>query len=658
MEEIGQKNGAFQTAGSSRWTLIILAVLLTAITVVGLIWLFAFSAGSPIGFGWFIFSFAAGLSMIVLPCTLPLAFVIVPLSLGKSARKGLSIALAFSLGVSLMLSVYGILAALVGEAAIGTLGAPLEVIKNWLYMIAGAFALVFALGELNLIRFRMPSYTGSAPAFIQKQSDYLKAFLLGLFLGNIGVGCPHPATPVILARIAVAGDVFYGWMLFFVHAVGRVIPLLILVLLALIGINALSWLTARKEKIEKASGWAMVFTAAFILVLGLFTHDWWVYSGQHSFFEFLMQEERFVSVIAERIGVKPPHTHTLPSGTGMFGLPFWLGNWVLVLLWIVPLFWYWKKQKSAAVIVDEAARNFRNSYLRLMFWFFLVLSLLLGMTFIYALPEWFINHKSKEVAAAEIPDIQARLNYPALVAGKEAKLVLELKDAEGKPLTDLKINHDRLVHFVIISEDLSYFKHTHAEDFGTIDEETLNKGEFVIFHNFPKAMRYLVAADFRHGKHDMVRQFIIEVAGPKTEINMTKNLERKKSFNDYEVSLTAPSRIAAGEETALVYHFEKDGKPVTDLEYYLAAPMHFSVVSADLSTFIHTHGEIHTTLTKSYESFGPEVEAHITFPYPGLYKVFGEFKHGGKVTVAEFMLEVGLAEKPVFTQPVHPVHDE
>jgi len=210
-----------------RTALIFVTVLILAIVVFGLSWFFFLGPDTPVGFGWYLFSFAAGLSMIVLPCTLPLAFVIVPLSMGKGA-KGLGIALAFGLGVAVTLSMYGVIAAVLGEVAIGTLGAPLEVVKNWLYFIAGVFAFIFALGEIGLVRFRMPTYTGAAPAFIQKQQDYLKALLLGLFLGNIGVGCPHPATPVILTRIAASGDVFYGWLLFFTHAVGRVLPLLLL----------------------------------------------------------------------------------------------------------------------------------------------------------------------------------------------------------------------------------------------------------------------------------------------------------------------------------------------------------------------------------------------------------------------------------------------
>lgn len=161
----------------------------------GMLWFLFLGPAAPVGFGWYLFSFAAGLTMIVLPCTLPLAFVIVPLSMGKGAAKGIGIAIVFGLGVAFTLSLYGVIAAVIGEVAIGTLGAPLETVKNWLYFFAGAAAYLFALGELGFIKVRMPSYTGAAPAFIQRRQDYLKAFfsrtLLGEHWDRMSASC-HP----------------------------------------------------------------------------------------------------------------------------------------------------------------------------------------------------------------------------------------------------------------------------------------------------------------------------------------------------------------------------------------------------------------------------------------------------------------------------------
>jgi cytochrome c biogenesis protein CcdA len=244
-----------------------------------------------------------------------------------------------------MLSLYGVIAAAFGKAGIQYLGADGESLKNWIYFGAGIFAYLFALGEIGLVKFRMPSYTGSAPGFIQMQKDETKAFLLGLFLGNVGVGCPHPATPLILIEIASSGNIFYGWTMFLIHAIGRVIPLLILSLLAVGGVNGLSWLMARKDKIERATGWAMVYVAGFILTLGLFTHDWWVNSGQHNLLEKLTSEHAVNEALNANLGTNVAHVHGLETGVGLFGQPLEWGNWFIVFLWILPLWWYWAKER-------------------------------------------------------------------------------------------------------------------------------------------------------------------------------------------------------------------------------------------------------------------------------------------------------------------------
>ena len=350
--------GAVPVTDKAKHWLIVLVFGLVAVIVFGLFWAFFGQSAQVEGAGWYLFSYAMGLTMIVLPCTFPLAFVIVPLSLGKGPVKGLGIALAFGLGVAITLSMYGILAAVIGKTVIQAVGLKAEGLKNWLYFIAGAIAYLFALGELGLVKFKMPSYTGSAPAIIQKQKDYVKALLLGLFLGNIGAGCPHPATPLIFLEIARSGNIFYGWSLFFVHAIGRVIPLLLLAFLGILGVNGLTWLAARREKVERATGWLMIFVAGFILVLGLFSHAWWVNSGQHTFLESITQEESLLNTLGSKLGTGNAHHHGIEPGAGLFGLPLSLGNWALVFLWIAPMWWnYFKKRKEAKAAEAASITN-------------------------------------------------------------------------------------------------------------------------------------------------------------------------------------------------------------------------------------------------------------------------------------------------------------
>jgi FtsP/CotA-like multicopper oxidase with cupredoxin domain/cytochrome c biogenesis protein CcdA len=348
MAEPGVQGGGAGVSSAMRNWLIGATLFVAAAIIFGLLYLFVIAPSVPSGgVGWFLFSFATGLTMIIMPCTLPLAFVIVPLSMGKGLVRGLSIAIAFGLGVAATLSLYGVAAALLGGLALDALGADLEALKNWVYFVAGTFAFLFALSEIGLLNFHMPTYSGAAPAFIQKQQEVIKAFMLGLFLGNVGVGCPHPATPLILIEIATSGDVLYGWLMFLIHAIGRILPLLLLAFLAILGVNGLNWLMTRKAALERVTGWAMVYVAGFILTLGVFTHDWWVNSGIHSALEAVTQESKFNAIMNQTLGTNVAHVHGLETGVGLFGQPLHWGHWFLVIVWLIPMWWWYAKRRKA-----------------------------------------------------------------------------------------------------------------------------------------------------------------------------------------------------------------------------------------------------------------------------------------------------------------------
>ncbi|MBI4135985.1 MAG: hypothetical protein HY481_00330 [Candidatus Vogelbacteria bacterium] len=641
-------------------------IVLVVLMIFGLIWAFLGQSGTTGltsgGFGWYLFSYAMGLTMIVLPCTLPLAFVIVPMVLKKGAGKGFGLALSFGLGVAVTLSLYGLVAAIIGKTAIAGLAAPLETVKNWVYFIAGIFAYLFALGEIGLVKFRMPSYTGAAPAFIQKQGDYLKALLLGLFLGNIGVGCPHPATPLILTEIASSGDLFYGWSLFLVHAVGRIIPLLLLAFLAILGVNALQWLVAKKDKLERATGWAMVFVAGFILTLGLFTHDWWVNSGQHTLFESITQEAALTNAIADRLGVSRAHTHGLEEGTGLFGLPLAFGNWFLVLLWVLPLWWYYQVKKKE--IMDKILLRWR-------FWTYAALTLFLISTFVYYLPTRFfllqaqmphddemtmphgdehggaIFHEENEVAAG----LSVNFSTGALSTIDEPVemrfFVNDRPSAAPVPNYVLEIEHEKLMHAIGVRDDLEEFFHIHPVP-------TTAPGVFTVSHTFSAPGRYKVWSEIKQGGiiHAFGHApFNVEGVTPAAGSNQ-RDFSRLVEIGGYKVTLNLTEPAAAGHDHDLsisVLHPE-DGHAAT-LDNYLGAPMHLAVIKDDWSQFLHTHPEdsAHTHAATSPLPFElvsrvlanggghdegestivagqDSVNFHVNFPTPGLYRAFAQFR--------------------------------
>lgn len=286
------------------------AFVLFLVIFFGIFWLLVVP-GQTVGL---ILAFAAGLSMIFLPCTLPLVLVLVPLTMGQKPLKGILMALVFGLGISLTLAFYGLLTAFAGSY----LG--LDESTRIMFTVAGVAALIFGLSQLKLINWKIPGFSRGAPQWIQKRKDYLRTFFLGLFLGNAGIGCPNPAFYVLLGYIATTGSLVGGAQLGFVHGLGRAVPLLFLVILAMLGVNATSFVAGKKQKIDKIMGWALIVVGAFILTYGIFGMPWWEDSIFHQVWN------NFIFKIVPKLAELKDH----PLRQGIFKGPLWAG-WSLFL---------------------------------------------------------------------------------------------------------------------------------------------------------------------------------------------------------------------------------------------------------------------------------------------------------------------------------------
>lgn len=304
-----------------RMRLTLAAFILASVVLFGFIYL----ATTPEATATMLLSFAGGISNIVLPCTLPLVFIIVPLAMIAGGRKGLLMTLFFGLGLIITLAVYGAVVGLIG----GYFG--LDSATRIMYSLAGIASLIFGLSELKLIKFELPSYVGM-PQFIQNQGDYIKVFLLGLLLGNAGVGCPNPVTYVVLTFAATSGNWLSGALLMAMNGLGRMVPLLLLTVLGILGVNSVGWLTKRTKSITKFTAWALIVLGSFILLNGVFGHLW--YEGG-LFHEGL--NAAFMSVGGTMIGEADVELEKEPVKFVEYG------DWFNLILTLIPVFWYWKK---------------------------------------------------------------------------------------------------------------------------------------------------------------------------------------------------------------------------------------------------------------------------------------------------------------------------
>lgn len=272
---------------------------------------------------WLIIAYVSGLSMIILPCTLPLVFIIVPLSMGQGYKKGLTMALLFGGGLTTTITAYGTGVAVIGKTA------SLDQISFVMFLVAGIAAFIFGLSQLQIVKLRLPSYSGT-PKFIQKKGDYTKSFLMGILLGNAGVGCPNPLFYWLLIYIANVGSIEAGASLGLVHGVGRSVPLILMSVLAIMGINATKNLTSKRVSIEKTTGWMLVVIGSFLIINGLPSgHEWYESTFVHIMWNNLVS---ITNIPAEfHVG---QHSHENIYG---FKIPNYYIPFVLICLIATPI---------------------------------------------------------------------------------------------------------------------------------------------------------------------------------------------------------------------------------------------------------------------------------------------------------------------------------
>ncbi|WP_119156751.1 protein-disulfide reductase DsbD [Caldimonas tepidiphila] len=189
--------------------------------------------------------FVAGLLLSLTPCVLPMLPILSSLIAGQEApaasqrSRGLTLALAYSLGMALVYTAFGVAAGLVGEGLAAWLQTP------W---VLGAFAALLVLLALSMFGF----YELQLPAALRERLAHAAGrsrggSLLGVFaMGGISalIVSPCVAAPLAgaLLYISQTRDVLLGGGALFSLAWGMSVPLLLL------GASAGRWL-------PRAGGW-------------------------------------------------------------------------------------------------------------------------------------------------------------------------------------------------------------------------------------------------------------------------------------------------------------------------------------------------------------------------------------------------------------------
>jgi len=171
----------------------------------------------------FLLIFLGGLALNLTPCVYP----IIPITVGyfggqAEGRKGgvIAHAILYVLGMAVTYSALGVIAAMTGSLFGAALQNPIMLIAIALVMIA------LALSMFDLYEFRLPSFLTNLAGGSKK--GYLGTIFMGLTVGLVAAPCIGPFILGLLTYVGEKGDVFLGFLMFFVLALGLGIPFVFL----------------------------------------------------------------------------------------------------------------------------------------------------------------------------------------------------------------------------------------------------------------------------------------------------------------------------------------------------------------------------------------------------------------------------------------------
>lgn len=219
-------------------------------------------------------------------------------------------------------------------------------------------------------------------------------------------------------------------------------------------------------------------------------------------------------------------------------------------------------------------------------------------------------------------------NPAEIVAGKQTVLSLTPKivgkENEAVPLD---IEHEKKIHFIMVSEDLSWFDHQHPE--------YSSAGTYDLPYTFAAGGKYIMFADYKpSGANHNLEKIKIEVGGkalPSKKYTEAQMISKTGSF-EVELSSLNPGGIISGSQQHIKGVIKKEGKVLDagTLENYLGAKAHMVVVGLESKDYLHVHPMVENG----------NFDLHTTFDKPGIYRGWIQFQSGGKIYTADFVFKV------------------
>jgi hypothetical protein len=225
-----------------------------------------------------------------------------------------------------------------------------------------------------------------------------------------------------------------------------------------------------------------------------------------------------------------------------------------------------------------------------------------------------------------------------LTAGQPVTLTLNLTDGgSGLPVDDIVPHHEALVHLIIINDDGSFFAHEHPAQVAI--------GRYTITFTPDQPGRYTAYAEISRresGTQLVTADVTIYGEAVSRTAQVAPGLgERAVAGMQVDVQASSPI-VQAGKQTTLTFTFSADDAPVIDLQPWLGMAGHLMVRHAN-GALAHTHAAEQAPPSEPVLAlgtrYGPTIRFVYTFPQPGRYQLWAQFKRAGQIVTVPITIE-------------------
>lgn len=232
------------------------------------------------------------------------------------------------------------------------------------------------------------------------------------------------------------------------------------------------------------------------------------------------------------------------------------------------------------------------------------------------------DHTMTTASGAVLAGTRVILKNGVLKSGSQ-NVSFELYGKDGDAFGDdeLKIAHEKKMHFIVVSSDFSDYQHVHPEFKNRVWQVQLTFKENTAY----KA--YVDIESNEDGTETLRVPLSVGTPQPVSKVSQKENILSKDGI---EVKMDSENGFTVGVENPVIFTLSKSSKTIIP-ENYLGAKGHVVALGDDPNTFIHGHPNDHG-----------DNKVHFAFRFEkaGTYTLFAQFQVGGVVRTYPFTVSV------------------